>query len=579
MHSRVLRGSLWAAVALVVTVGAYAAWLVWQVQAELTEVAGQAGVLQTAARDGDGAALEQALTTTHAAAAEAVDHTSSPVWSALTLLPVFGDDARGVRTVSRVAADLSGEPLRPLVQALGGLDALLPKDGRIDVAAVEALQQPVAAAHGALTVAEAQLAAEDPGEFVEGLRTRYRALASDIRRAQRALDTAGRASRVLPTMLGADRPQRFLLVMQNNAEIRATGGLPGAVALLSSDQGRVELGTHVPVSSFGEAPTPVLPLTSAELELYGPQLGTYFQDASFTPDFPRAAALMRARWEQQHPAIDGVVSIDTVTLAYLLDAMGPVVVDGVELTAANATQQLLHDSYRRLPDPQAQNDFFQQVARAVFDRVSQGPGSPAAFVEALGRAAAERRLQLHSFQPEVQAELAGTTVAGEHATKASEHPEVTVTLNDTTASKMSWFLRYDVSVDATWCTDGVQGMTGHAAITSAAPADAASLPVGVTGGSVYGVPAGDQLVTVRVFGPVDGEIGDVQRAGKPTDEVVRVSQDGRPVAELYAYLQPGDVVDYSWTMRSGPGQPGDTQVSVTPSVEPGSSSTTVRSAC
>ena len=65
---------------------------------------------------------------------------------------------------------------------------------------------------------------------------------------------------------------------------------------------------QVASNSFGETAEPVLPLTAAERLVYGDELGTYFLDANFTPDFPRASALWRARWEQVYPEqVDGVV--------------------------------------------------------------------------------------------------------------------------------------------------------------------------------------------------------------------------------------------------------------------------------
>lgn len=43
-------------------------------------------------------------------------------------------------------------------------------------------------------------------------------------------------------MLGADGERSYLLLIQDNAEIRATGGIPGAFAELRTDGGRLELG-------------------------------------------------------------------------------------------------------------------------------------------------------------------------------------------------------------------------------------------------------------------------------------------------------------------------------------------------
>ena len=67
-------------------------------------------------------------------------------------------------------------------------------------------------------------------------------LDAKIGRAARLADRASRAVRLLPPMLGADGTRRYLFLFQNNAEIRATGGIPGAFALLTADDGRLRLG-------------------------------------------------------------------------------------------------------------------------------------------------------------------------------------------------------------------------------------------------------------------------------------------------------------------------------------------------
>ena len=57
-----------------------------------------------------------------------------------------------------------------------------------------------------------------------------RELQTKIAEADALADRASIAVRLLPGMLGGDGERRYLFVFQNNAEIRATGGIPGAFA-------------------------------------------------------------------------------------------------------------------------------------------------------------------------------------------------------------------------------------------------------------------------------------------------------------------------------------------------------------
>jgi hypothetical protein len=304
-------------------------------------------------------------------------------------------------------------------------------------------------------------------------------------------------------------------------------------------------------------------------------------DANFTPDFPRTAELMKARWEDvEGGEVDGVVSIDPVALSYLLRASGPVTVDGAELTADNVVDELLHRVYVRMPEPEDQDVYFRKVALAVFQRLTSGGGDRSSFLSALRRGADEGRLLVHDFRAEDQKVFAGAAVAGELTAPGSAAPQVGVFLNDSTGAKMSYFLRYDATVTATSCANGTQRLSGHATVASTAPADAGStLPEYVTGGGQFGIDPGNQVVNLQIFGPAGGTVDEIRTNGSKDEAQEVHTLGGRPVRQAWLFLGPGDKADVTWTMTSGKGQSGATRVSVTPSIEAGTKSSTVRSAC
>lgn len=566
-------------VGAVLLVAGWCAWQAWQVNRDLSAAADDAARLQAAVSDGNGDAADAALAQLQAHSTSAADRTDGPTWSAFTHLPRYGDDATGVRVVSETLASLSNDGIEPLVRTSSDLESLLPKDGKISIDAVTRLQQPVSHGSAVFAAADKALAAQDPSGYVGALRDQYRELASRVSQAAAVLKTSDTALQVMPSMLGGDGPRNYLLVFQNNAEIRATGGLPGAVSLVTARDGKVRMSRQVAAGSFGETAKPVLPLTAAELAIYDRQLGTYFLDANLTPDFPRTADLMRARWEQEYPEhLDGVISLDPVALSYILKAMGPVQVGDLSLTSENAVDLLLHEVYLRYPSPLAQDAWFRQVARAVFDRVSSGVQSPQDLVRALARGADEDRIYVHSFHDEEQQTLAASQVAGSLVTDPAAAPQVGVSLNDATGAKMSYYLRFSVGVSSTYCRAGSQGLSGKAHLLSDAPDDAASLPDYVTGAGLFGTAPGSQLVLVRLFGPVDGKISDVELNGRPI-RAAAVVQDGRPVITTVALLKPGFTVDLTWRMVTGPGQTGDTAVRVTPGVTPKRTSSVAATSC
>lgn len=576
------------AVAVVaVLVVAWFGWLLTRVLLDLGAATDAASTLQAALTEGDESRSREALDTLEQKSRAARDRTDGASWGLLTHLPFVGDDARGLQVASSVLADLTGG-IAPAVDAAAGLQDLAPVDGAVPLDRVEALQAPVARAGEAFAVAQERLDAEDASGYTGRLQVRYRDLRTKIVNAREGVATASTAVQLLPPMLGSEGPRRYLLVFQNNAEIRSTGGLAGSVALVEARKGKITLVTQESGASFGEQPEPVLPLTEGERQVFGPQLGTYFLDATFTPDFPRVAELVAAHWRQRFDQeVDGVFAVDPVTLSYVLGATGGVNVGTAEnpqvFTAENTVQTLLNTVYLNIQDPVAQDAFFELVAEKIFERFTQGGGesSSAGLLAAVAQGISEHRVLGHSFHEDEQAALAGRTIVGELPGDPEDpDPQVGVYLNDNTGSKMSFYLRADVEVRARSCEDSVQEITAEASLTSTTAPDAdTTLPASVTGGGAYGIEPGSQLVAVRIYGPVGGTVTDLVLDGEPVEGVETVDVDGRPVASVFALLEPARTVDVTWTMQSGPGQTGDVDLAVTPGIAPGSTSSVQPGAC
>lgn len=563
---------------LVVAVLGYTAWQVWQVERDLNRAQSSAEDLIAATRNDDRTARNVALSEFLLSSKAADDHTDGPVWSLMTHVPVFGDDAEGVRALSRSLHTIAEDGVDPLVDVVDGLDGIS-SGGRVDIGRVEALQDPVATARLAFRSGYADVSGLDSSGYAGPLKARFDEYVDRIGEVSGVLGSAAKATRVLPGFLGSEGPRTYLLVFQNNAEIRSTGGLPGSWAEVRTTDGKAEIVRQGTAVEFGRRDTPVLPLSPGELGVYSDLLGVYFQDANFTPDFPRAAELMAARWEEKYAtALDGVISLDPVTLSYLLEGTGPVRVADVDLTPVNVVEELLNRPYLEQSVEQ-QDAFFAEAARQIFGAVTTDLTSPLDVVRGLDRAATEGRFRIASFDPEEREELASTQVVGALPDDDAERPYVFVGLDDATGSKMSYYLRYRVSVEAGGCRDRRQTLSGTMTLNqTVSAAEAAGLPESVTGSGDFGTERGSQLVVVRVYGPTGGDVSGVKVDGSAV-AVEPVQLNGRPVVTLAALLSGPDDVLVTWSMETGPGQLGDGRVGVTPSVTPGSKDSTFASAC
>ncbi|MBF4162525.1 DUF4012 domain-containing protein [Nocardioides acrostichi] len=563
---------------LVVAAVLWYAYLTVRVVGDLNAAVGDARSARSALENGDTEKAKPYLDDLADRSTSAAKRTDGVSWGLLTHLPVIGDDARGVRTVSGVVSDLSGTGIDQLLQAADSIDDLAPKNGRIDLATVKQLQRPIGTAAAAMAQADDQLSAEDSSGFVGRFKTQYDDLASEVGTADRALSAADKAVTVMPSMLGADGPKEYLLVFQNNAEIRATGGLPGSAALLRADDGKVQLVRQVAGNSFGERPSPVLSLSPGEKSLYTEKLGTYFLDANFTPDFQRAAQLWTARWEERYPSdqLDGVMTLDTVALSYLMRGMQPVTVQGVQLTSDNIVDELLHQVYLRFEDPAKQDAFFQQAAQQVFSTATSGSVEPRKLLPALRDAADQGRALVAVDDKEVAAELEGTAVLGRSLTSEADAGTYFVGINDGQADKLSYYLRYSARLDATYCSDDTQAGTMHLQLRSTAPKSVATQPRYIVGEAPPGYPQGTQILTVRLYTPPGGRFGDAQLNGAPTQ--IKYQQFGdRVVGTVFVPIQPGTTSDL--VLRTTAPANGATGVWSTPSIDGSGGYTAARSSC
>lgn len=571
---RVIRRSLLALLGVGVVAGAVGGWLVidgLRARTELNTAAGLVSTLQkqVEAGDAEGAQVTLVGLQEHAATANAATHGLH--WTFASHLPVISDSVRAVQVVSEVVDHLATQALPALLDASTLLDsetfALV--DGGIDLTPVETAAPTVIAADEAVQSAALRIASINTDHLLGGLAGPVTEIGAKIDVVAQTTATAARAVNLLPPMFGTQEPRNYLLLVQNTAEARATGGIPGSVVQLRAEDGRVQIVDQRPGNLLA-SDSPVLPLTDEEVSLFGENLGQLMLDVNFTPDFPRTAQLAKALWEQQvGGTIDGVLSMDPQALALLLGATGPVpllpgaVSDAVGgyLTAENAAQTLLNTVYLEIENPAEQDIFFDVTAASVFAAVVAGQGNPMDFVEALAQAAREHRMLVWSANAKEQRVLAPTVLSGALEGSDGDSPVVGVYFNDGTAAKMSFYLDTVVTVAQQCDADGVGRMTVDVTMTNTAPANAADLPRYLTGGGRV-IPAGQIRTNVLLYAPTGGLIEQVRTS---TGEVGASSNlhDGLLVAGRTTQLAPGESITLTYDLVAGP-HGGTVKVRTTP---------------
>lgn len=379
-----------------------------------------------------------------AATAAARAETGDPAWRLGAYAPMAGDDLAAVRTVAVALDDLARDGLPAVVETAGMVTAgtVAPKNGRLDLGPLQRAAPRLAVADAAVTRAANRIAAIDVTGLAGPVRAAVTDLQAGLRRAADMTGIAVRSAALLPPMLGADDPRTYLVLFQNLAEVRATGGMPGAFVVIRADRGRIEIADQGTASGLRPFSRPVLELTAADRALYSDRLGRFPADVNMTPDFPNAGALAREMYRRRTGrTVDGVLATDPVALSYVLRAIGPVpVAGGADLTAANAVRVLLSEIYARDVSSADQDRYFGTAAKAVFEAVVDRPLSPARLLAQLARAAGERRLLIWSAHPEENELLAGSVLTGVLPAGDGARPTVGIFLNDGSGAKLGYYL-------------------------------------------------------------------------------------------------------------------------------------------
>jgi Protein of unknown function (DUF4012) len=323
-------------------------------------------------------------------------------------LPFLGRPVDAVRlgsdAASEVVAGLEGgrDLVRDVTGGPGGSGLL--HDGTVDLRLVGSLRPRVAKVVGHLEAARRELLAIPSVPFVhEVARLKADALAQAdeaLSAGRRALDSV----QLLPSLLGADGPRTYFLALQNNADLRGTGGAVLAWGLLRVADGKISLVDGGPVTALDQRrPTRVDVADSIRWFLkvtHRPALVN--NGMNYTPDFPVVAQAWAKQLEQlRGDHVDGVIAVDPAGAAALFHGQRGIRIPASpdRLTSHTIAAFAEHGQYS-LPKA-VQQEVPKQLISAAFAALTD-PRDLLAMSTAVSGALAEKRIQLWLEDPKAQ---------------------------------------------------------------------------------------------------------------------------------------------------------------------------------
>ena len=492
--------------------------------------------------------LDRAFERFHEAEARFVashDRASSGPGGVLAAVPIVGrtfDVAAGVSQAGSTLAGAAGDLTASIESLPNGLGSLAPAGGRLPVEVLEDLAEEIATAAAAGRTA-LEMVRATPTSLIPVVVADARFQAEEqVGLASQALDSASLLIEGLPDFAGADGPRRYLLLAESPSEQRGTGGIWGAYAILTADDGSLSVGPFAPILTLPEAKPSEVPAPNpdyrANWDGYG-GAGSW-RDMNMTPDFPSAARAALATYEfGTGEILDGVIVADPFAVEEMLRVTGPAEISSLDITldAHSVVDFMANEAY--ILYPQAAKDRKGVLGRLVgfaFARFLAARGEGPAKVEAIADAVTGGHLKVYSTDPLTQRGLASAGLDG--ALSAPEGNDLlAVHVNSRSASKIDYYAARTIGYEVQLGGDGEAFVTTEIEIRNDSPTSGLPRYVIGPGPGIEGHVPGDNVSIVTASCPGPCELIEAQRNGR--EQAMRVGEElGRSLYQDF-FTTPG----------------------------------------
>lgn len=175
-------------------------------------------------------------------------------------------------------------------------------------------------------------------------------------------------------LFGFQGRRKYLVLLQNNMELRPTGGFIGSFGLLTFEQGKlIDIEIQDVYTADGQLAGHVDP--PEKLKEHLGEANWYLRDSNWDPDFPTSAR--RAEWfleKELGIKVDGVLAMDLEVIKKLIGLAGPLSITDFSTTVSEdnfyeKTQGFAQDGF--FPGSTQKKDFLTATSRVLVDVLKQ----------------------------------------------------------------------------------------------------------------------------------------------------------------------------------------------------------------
>ncbi len=257
-----------------------------------------------------------------------------------------------------------------------------------------------------LAKSDALISSQDFKSITPGiLKNNVDSLSTRLSQYSQLVKKARVLSTLMPEVVALDGSKTYLVILQNNNELRPTGGFIGSFAKVSFTNGKLQkLEVNDTYAIDGQLKIHVEPPKEIKSDLN--QKDYFLRDANFEPDFPTSARQIEWFYNKETgQRVEGVVALDISAIEDLLSSLGPIDLPDYneQITSGNLFEKAIsHAEVNFFPGTQAKKSFLTALSTGLFNKLffmsnQNWPG----IVTSLGSSLDQKHMSIYLDDPKL----------------------------------------------------------------------------------------------------------------------------------------------------------------------------------
>lgn len=274
--------------------------------------------------------------------------------------------------------------------------------------------------------------------------------------------------RLLPDLLGNPEARDYLILFQNDAELRPTGGFMTAYATMNVHAGKITSGVSEDIYTLDSAFTKKVPAPDP-IRKYLPLVYNWnLRDMNLSPDFKISMDTFTQYYQQVPiaPKVDAIIAIDTQVPVRILEILGPIGVPGYggqfsadpDPRCDNTCPQVIYELENIITRPtyeirEGRKSILGPLMNSMLANMMGSPKAKwAEFFNVFSESVREKHLLMYFFDEDKQAAVEALGAAG----RITDYPHDYLHINDTNfaGAKSNLFVEQEVETEVRIEPDG-----------------------------------------------------------------------------------------------------------------------------